>query len=757
VNLVIAQTALEPVSATAGRPGLLGKLMTVVRPEFRVDIYVPERGALVFESAPCLVPGCVRQPRTRGLCKGHYYQWKDEGRPDIGTFAAAASPEGLGRRELSACLVAGCRYGGSRRGLCTRHQGFWERAGKPDRAAWLAGLTPADDPGHPVCALTYCTLWAQGRSPFCAGHRSRWEAAGRPPLGEFTVLCESYGDDRFDFRPLGDRRQLKLELQYALQCRHDERQVKTPAAVARPVIALAASSPVSSLLDWPPEQWSEFFDAHHAARHGKNGQLAFLRYAHGRLEGLHSGSGWEAEFPRDVWELRRLGIEGRKRLRFDGIPQPWLRQLAKRFARWRLSIGRSPIQTYVDVQAVTRLARFLDSPPVNVTTLAGIDRVILERYLADLATDPRAVRSRSRDISSLGAFLDAIRRNQWDRSLPASAAFYPDDFPKPERRLPRGLAEHIMAQVELPANLGRWHDPGSRLLTVILMRCGLRVGDATKIAFDCVVRDEDGAPYLRYDNRKMKREALVPIDEEVEQGITAQQQRILARWPDGVPCLFPAPKMNPDGRRPLSTHSYRGQLRDWLERCDVRDEHSRPVHLTPHQWRHTFGTRLINRDVPQEVVRVLLDHSSGEMTAHYARLHDTTVRRHWEKARKVNIKGEDVTIDPGGPLAEANWAKQRLGRATQALPNGYCGLPVQKNCPHANSCLTCPMFITTPEFLPRHREHRRQVLQIITAAEARGQARLGEMNRQVLGNLDKIIGTLEADPETGQQEAAGAS
>jgi len=67
------------------------------------------------------------------------------------------------------------------------------------------------------------------------------------------------------------------------------------------------------------------------------------------------------------------------------------------------------------------------------------------------------------------------------------------------------------------------------------------------------------------------------------------------------------------------------------------------------------------------------------------------------------------------------------------------------------------MFITTPEFLPRHREHRRQVLQIITAAEARGQARLGEMNRQVLGNLDKIIGTLEADPETGQQEAAGAS
>ena len=96
-----------------------------------------------------------------------------------------------------------------------------------------------------------------------------------------------------------------------------------------------------------------------------------------------------------------------------------------------------------------------------------------------------------------------------------------------------------MAQVEQPSNLDRWHDSGSRLLTVILMRCGLRVGDATKIAFDCVVRDDDGAPYLRYANRKMKREALVPIDEEVEQGITGQQQRILARWPCGGPSCSP--------------------------------------------------------------------------------------------------------------------------------------------------------------------------------------------------------------------------
>ena len=65
------------------------------------------------------------------------------------------------------------------------------------------------------------------------------------------------------------------------------------------------------------------------------------------------------------------------------------------------------------------------------------------------------------------------------------------------------------------------------------------------------------------------------------------------------------------------------------------------------------------------------------MTAHYARLSDKTVREHWERARKVNAEGQPVQISPDGPLGDAAWAKQQLSRATQALPNGYCGAPGQ--------------------------------------------------------------------------------
>ena len=84
---------------------------------------------------------------------------------------------------------------------------------------------------------------------------------------------------------------------------------------------------------------------------------------------------------------------------------------------------------------------------------------------------------------------------------------------------------------------------------------------------------------------------------------------------------------------------------------------------------------------------------------------------------------------------------------TQALPDGYCGLPVQKSCPHANACLTCPLFLTGPEFLPELREHRGRTLTLIKKSEATGHTRVTEMNQTVLANLDKMIGELNDEPD----------
>jgi integrase len=741
----------------AGRTGLLEKLLAAVRREFRAGILVPGPGDPVLGRQRCPADGCDRPRAENGLCSAHGNRWRDRGRPDLAAFLADPGPPLNGRRQLTACSVAGCRYGSSGHGLCMRHRSAWEHAGCPDPAAWASRAVPPAVQPRAECLLPFCALWAENAAhQFCKAHDTRWRQLGSPEPSEFIEHCLLRGRARIDFRDLPA--QLRLEMQYAVQCRRDQETITLPPQVAGWAVRQAREAGVESLLDLSEGEWRQ-------ASGGKGGTYqAFLLFARDAVEALAEGTGWEAEYPRDIWRLHRIpGLvmnpgkpaNSRIRLRFDRVAQPWLRALSKRWARLRLSSGLSVGTVQSDVAALTRFSEFL--AVAGTTALGGADRALLERYLAWLASQAIGHGARTDAITSVSAFLQAIRQHGWDATLPVTAAFFPGDIPSRPPQLTRHLAEHIMTQVESPANLDRWASPEGRLITLVLIRCGLRATDACTLAFDCLLHDGQGAPYLRYFNHKMRREAAVPIDEELEAGIRAQQQRVAGRWPDRHPHLFPALKSNAGGQHPVTYYSYRGMLNRWLDICDVRDEHGGPVHLTPHQWRHTFACRLINRDVPQEVVRVLLDHSSTQMTAHYAKITDQTVRRRWEQATRVNINGEPVVIDPAGPLAQAQWAKTRYGIATQTLPNGYCGLPVQRQCPHANACLTCPVFITGPEFLPELREQRHRTLTLITTARGNGHARVTEMNEQVAANLDRMISELETITADSGQEAAGAS
>ncbi len=248
----------------------------------------------------------------------------------------------------------------------------------------------------------------------------------------------------------------------------------------------------------------------------------------------------------------------------------------------------------------------------------------------------------------------------------------------------------------------------------------------------------------------MRRDAFVPIDTDLAAAIEVQQHTVMEEFPAST-ILLPRASRNPDGRLPFSTATFRGQLIEWLLACDIRDELGRPARVTPHQWRHTYGTRLINNEVPQETVRRLLDHTSHQMTAHYARLSDQTIRTQWEKARKVNIAGRELAAYEG-PLAEAIWMKDNLARAKMALPNGYCTLPLQQHCEIANACLTCPMFVTTVEFLPQHHRQLETTRNLITQAEQDGHQRVAEMNRTVETNLLAIINTLDTTNVTEESE-----
>jgi len=468
-------------------------------------------------------------------------------------------------------------------------------------------------------------------------------------------------------------------------------------------------------------------------------RLAVAAGAHTDLDGA-----WAA----DRWDAAALGIparRGRGRARFDTITQAWLRDPVKRWCRFRLATGCSMTTISAGALALSRFARFLAEVHPEAADGAGITRPVLEDFLAWLVEQHYSAATRALTCSMIRVFFDACHRHGWLDDLSPAATIYVDELPFHHDDLARFIPEFVMAQIESDMALAKLANPSTRHLVVLIIETGLRGGDACNLAFNPIITDSTGWPCLRFDATKVRAEQLVPLSAKAAETIRAQQNHVRATFPAGSPWLFPGIADNADGTKPYSHSHFCRQLRRWCEAIALHDETGTPVRITGHQFRHTFGTRMINNNVPQHIVQRLMGHASPNMTGHYARLHDTTIRGAFDayQATRVNIYGDHVDFDADGPTADAEWVKQNLNRVSDSLPNGYCARPAQQDCPHPNACLTCPDFHTTVEFLEIHRSQAATNRHLIDQAESRGQVRLVDNLRQVQANLDRIVPALE--------------
>ncbi len=390
------------------------------------------------------------------------------------------------------------------------------------------------------------------------------------------------------------------------------------------------------------------------------------------------------------------------------------------------------------------LSRFLSEQHPHIGGAGQLDRAVLEHYLSWFTGLGLAGHTTNTLLVCLRGFLDTCRRYDWMPGLPATATIHLDELPRRPQPLPRFIPEFVMAQIEHPDNLALL-PADTRHLLILLIETGLRINDACALAFNPILTDSADWPCLQFFNHKMRIEQLIPLSERAADTIRAQQELVQTRWPQATR-LFPCANSNPDGVRPYSAGTFRTRLVAWQDTIGLHDESGRPVRVTPHQYRHTMGTRMINNGVPQHVVQRLLGHASPQMTARYATVHDTTVRAAFNdfQTRRVNIDGHRIGFDPDAPTADAEWIKHNLARIQASLPNGYCGRPPQQDCPHPNACLTCPDFQTTPEFLPIHRRQRDDTLVLIDTAEQAGRTRQAANHRHVLDNLNTVINGLEA-------------
>jgi len=369
--------------AASDRAGLLEQLMAVVRPEFRVEVLVPAPEDPVLGVPDCAVPGCDYPVSDHGICNGHRLRWRDRGRPSLAEFLADPGPPLRGRSRLGRCTVAGCRYGTAGKGLCTKHRDRWERDGRPDPIVWAATAAPvADTAEQAECRLSYCDLWAEFSTRLCKSHQVRWRNSAARDLDEFAADCERLGKAVIDFRGLSP--QLKLELQYAVQCRVDAATTRVSPTAVTIAIRYARAADVTSLLDRPQEHWRGVGGERRRGGGKYRRAAAFLAFAHDVVDALREGTGWDVEYPRDIWRLSRLpglvltvgDARAQARLRFDRIAQPWLQELSKRWIRLRLCGGRNVGTVTGNLQALTRFSEFLTTAP-NITSLADIDRALL--------------------------------------------------------------------------------------------------------------------------------------------------------------------------------------------------------------------------------------------------------------------------------------------------------------------------------------------------------------------------------------------
>jgi integrase len=738
------RTSGQSAAGDAAGGLLLERLMQVVRPEFRAEVFIPPRGHSVFFYGECRLPSCVtaiHRPRM-GLCKAHHTWWLAAGRPVVETWLPEADQRQIDTRaDVPGCALPGCNRAARRAQLCIRHSNAWAHLGCPSWAQWVAA-TPYAPPltGERDCRYPHCPRWSDGsENPLCSRHWRRWHDAGKPEVTEWVTALPFRHDPTVDLRHL--ERRVRLEFQFGLQCRADAGTKITNVVTLVQAARMVRTAAVSSLLDLDDEAWRR---ATSKARPGDQAPRSFVLDTCFHLRGLLIDDPWTDQYPRAVWDLRVLRLDRDVRyLRFDQIAQGWLREVVKRWCRWRLSRGLAPHTVNHDRYSCAMFSEHLaraaghDAPP------AALTRALLESWLARMRTDYPDPSTRAHRIQSVLTFLQDLQRHDWEPELPRDARLFPDDVPRRGPGKHRWVAEHLMRQLEAPSSLAAFPSPDGQLLVRILISCGLRLGDARRLPFDCIVRDAAHAPYLAWVNYKIReRVAFFPISEELATQIAEQQRRTRDRFPTG-PWLFTARQNNLNGSKPMSATAWQRQLHQWLLDIKLTDSNGTPARLTPHQFRHTLATRLINADVPQHVVQQLLDHMSPEMTNRYARLHQQTLRRHWETATKINADGQEITIAPEHPLADAAWMRLSMVRAKVTLPNGYCGAPVQTDCEYANPCLDCRFFITTADFLDQHRRQRTETHRLIADAEQAGLARVAEKNQRTAAKLDTIIGALE--------------
>jgi hypothetical protein len=279
----------------------------------------------------------------------------------------------------------------------------------------------------------------------------------------------------------------------------------------------------------------------------------------------------------------------------------------------------------------------------------------------------------------------------------------------------------------------------------VLRGTGLRIGELLDLQVDCVVDYGTAAgTWLRVPLGKLNSERSVPLDQ-----ATAT---VLAAWADrrGTQRALPHPKDGrmvdflflERGRRPGAARIERG-LAQAVRAAGLTGPDGAPLHVVPHQLRHTYATGLANSGMSIQGLMALLGHTTPEMTLRYATLASPTLHAAYETA--MGRMRPRLPIAPvGKPLVpdRVQWLASEMLKTRVA--HGYCARELAAEaCPYANICETCENFLPAAEFMPALAAQVADIRQLRDDATNRGWTSETARHQRVIDSLDKHLRRLD--------------
>lgn len=257
---------------------------------------------------------------------------------------------------------------------------------------------------------------------------------------------------------------------------------------------------------------------------------------------------------------------------------------------------------------------FLSYLPENGEAAASSGRIrpedICDYMSAKAESGNFSKRSQARLLSSLRSFFDYLVDEGYISANPCDSI----DAPKIGKYLPEVLSEEEVARIIESVCVDSWNGLRDRAILEILYSCGLRVSEAVSLRISDLYFDESFVRIIGKGNKQR----LVPV---AGQALHAVEEYLGCRPEPAAPEFDDMLFLNSRGRS-LSRVSMFKMVKTQAMIAGVQKN------ISPHTFRHSFATHLIEHGADLRAVQEMLGHESVLTTEIYTHIDSST----WQAA-----------------------------------------------------------------------------------------------------------------------------